>query len=277
MWHKKKSKLMLVVLVCLTMIGSLAACGKKGDSDDSVKQIQDKGTITMGTSADAPPFEYTTVKNGKKKIAGFDVMLAEKIAEELDVKLKIENIAFPSLVTELQDKKIDMVLSSMVASSDRKKVVSFSKPYHQGSNVLLVRKADAAKYQKISDLDGKSIGAQQGSAKEKVAKKQLPKANLVTEGNLGTLTTELKVGKIDGVILGKEDSKLYTLKYPDTYSTTNIKLKTSGDIDAVSVGLNKDDQALKKKINQVIQKLKKSGELDKMLEQAQKEQINESK
>lgn len=268
----KKLRFIVQGLLSLLVVISLAACGKS-QGDDSVKRIQDKGTITMGTSADAPPFEYISVQNGKKKIVGFDVLLANKIADELGVKLKIENVSFPALVTELQDKKVDMVLASMVATPARKKVVSFSDTYHEGSNVLLVRKDDANKYQKISDLNGKSIGAQQGSAKEQVAKTQLSKAHLVTESGLGTLTTELKVGKIDGVILGAEDSKAYTLKYPETYATTKIKLKTTSDISAVSVGMNKDDVELKKKVNQVIQRLKKSGELDQMLEQAQKQQL----
>ena len=268
----KKLRFIVQGLLSLLVVISLAACGKS-QGDDSVKRIQDKGTITMGTSADAPPFEYISVQNGKKKIVGFDVLLANKIADELGVKLKIENVSFPALVTELQDKKVDMVLASMVATPARKKVVSFSDTYHEGSNVLLVRKADANKYQKISDLNGKSIGAQQGSAKEQVAKTQLSKAHLVTESGLGTLTTELKVGKIDGVILGAEDSKAYTLKYPETYATTKIKLKTTSDISAVSVGMNKDDVELKKKVNQVIKRLKKSGELDQMLEQAQKQQL----
>ncbi|HIW88961.1 MAG TPA: transporter substrate-binding domain-containing protein [Candidatus Ligilactobacillus excrementipullorum] len=268
----KKLRFIVQGLLSLLVVISLAACGKS-QGDDSVKRIQDKGTITMGTSADAPPFEYISVQNGKKKIVGFDVLLANKIADELGVKLKIENVSFPALVTELQDKKVDMVLASMVATPARKKVVSFSDTYHEGSNVLLVRKADANKYQKISDLNGKSIGAQQGSAKEQVAKTQLSKAHLVTESGLGTLTTELKVGKIDGVILGAEDSKAYTLKYPETYATTKIKLKTTSDISAVSVGMNKDDVELKKKVNQVIQRLKQSGELDQMLEQAQKQQL----
>ena len=268
----KKLRFIVQGLLSLLVVISLAACGKS-QGDDSVKRIQDKGTITMGTSADAPPFEYISVQNGKKKIVGFDVLLANKIADELGVKLKIENVSFPALVTELQDKKVDMVLASMVATKARRKVVGFSEPYHEGSNVLLVRKADANKYQKISDLNGKSIGAQQGSAKEQVAKTQLSKAHLVTESGLGTLTTELKVGKIDGVILGAEDSKAYTLKYPDTYATTKIKLKTTSDISAVSVGMNKDDVELKKKVNQVIKRLKKSGELDQMLEQAQKQQL----
>src|SRR5699024_1470275 len=94
----KKLRFIVQGLLSLLVVISLAACGKS-QGDDSVKRIQDKGTITMGTSADAPPFEYISVQNGKKKIVGFDVLLANKIADELGVKLKIENVSFPALVT----------------------------------------------------------------------------------------------------------------------------------------------------------------------------------
>lgn len=216
------------------------------------------------------------MKNGKKKIVGFDIMLGKKIADDLGVKLKVENIAFSTLVTELQDKKVDMVLSSMIPTAEGKKAVSFSDPYYKAGNVLMIKRSDLNKYRKISDLDGASIGAQQGSANEKIAKTQLPDTHLVSEGNLGTLTTELKVGKLKGVVLGEEDAKAYQLKYPDVYTISKIKLKISVENSSISVGLNKDDKDLKKRIDKVINKLKKSGELDKMLDQAQKEQLKDS-
>lgn len=96
------------------------------------------------------------------------------------------------------------------------------------------------------------------------------------KGNLGTLATELKVGKLNGVVLGEEDAKAYQIKYPDVYTISKIKLKISVESSSISVGLNKDDKDLKRRINKVIKKLKKSGELDKMLEQAQKEQLEDS-
>lgn len=272
----KKIKLLLLGMIFLGLLGGLTACGKKGAKDNSVKRIQNKKTIVLGTSADAPPFEYTAMKNGKKKIVGFDIMLGQKIADDLGVKLKVENIAFSTLVTELQDKKVDMVLSSMIPTAEGKKAVSFSDPYYKAGNVLMIKRSDLNKYRKISDLDGASIGAQQGSANEKIAKTQLPDTHLVSEGNLGTLTTELKVGKLKGVVLGEEDAKAYQLKYPDVYTISKIKLKISVENSSISVGLNKDDKDLKKRIDKVINKLKKSGELDKMLDQAQKEQLRNS-
>ena len=276
MTAKKELKALIACLACLIIILSATGCSNN-KNNSGVKRIQDKKVLVLGTSADAPPFEYQIMQKGKKKIVGFDIMLGQKIADELGVKLKIENIAFPALITELKQKKADIVLASMVKTPSRAKVVTFSKPYYKGSNYLLVRKADANKYQKTSDLTGKSIGAQQSSAKEQVAKTQLPKANLVTESSLGTLTTELKLGKVAGVILGKEDAEVYSLKYPNTYAVSKLKLKTTSDISAVSVATNKEDKDLLKRVNKVITHLQKNGQLDKMHEKAQKQQLQFNK
>lgn len=80
----------------------LAGCSSSSSSDNSVKKIQDKGTLVVGTSADYAPFEFPIVKNGKKQIVGYDMMIAQKIADNLGVKLKIENTEFPSLISELK-------------------------------------------------------------------------------------------------------------------------------------------------------------------------------
>ncbi|GBG93563.1 amino acid ABC transporter substrate-binding protein [Ligilactobacillus salitolerans] len=275
MRQKHLKRLTLGVLCTLTLL-VLASCGNK-NSEDSVKRIQNKNTLVLGTSADDAPFEFPIVQNGKKKIIGYDIMVGQKIADDLGVKLKVENIAFPSLLTELQDKKVDLVLAGMVKTPAREKAVSFSKPYHQAANVLLVRKEDAHKYNHVSDLNGKSIGAQQSSAQEKIAKTQLPKASLVTESSRGTLTAELKSQKVDGVLLGKDGAEIYTLKYPNQYAIAQVKLKTTADISAVSIGVNKDDKALLKRINKKITELKHSGELDKMFKQAQAQQAKYGK
>ena len=126
----------------------LCGCGKKS-SDNSVQEVKDNKTLTIGTSADFAPFEFPIVKNGKKEITGYD--------------------------------KVDLVLSGMTKTAKREKVVDFSKPYYTVENVMLVQKKDADKYNKISDTKGKQIGAQQSTTQEDIIKKQMKGANLVTE------------------------------------------------------------------------------------------------
>ena len=148
-----KKWLALLSLAFLVVIG-LAGCGKK--SDDSLQQIKDKGVLTMGTSADYAPFEFTIMKNGKKEYVGYDIMVAQKIADSLGVKLKVQNMEFSSIISELQDHKVDIALAGMNVTPQRKKVVDFSKPYYTEQESLLVKKADADKYNTIADTKGTS-------------------------------------------------------------------------------------------------------------------------
>lgn len=67
-------------------------------------------------------------------------MIAQKVADKLGVKLKIVNTEFPSLISELKNDKVDLVLSGMTKTAKREKVVDFSKPYYTVENVMLVQR-----------------------------------------------------------------------------------------------------------------------------------------
>lgn len=68
------------------------------------------------------------------------MMVAQKIADDMGVKLKIVNTEFPSLISELKNKKIDLIMAGMVSTAERRKVIAFSKPYYKVYNVVLVQK-----------------------------------------------------------------------------------------------------------------------------------------
>lgn len=274
----KKSKLGLLLALALVMLVTLAACGStKSSQDNSLQKIKAKKAIVLGTSADAAPFEFPIMQNGAKKIVGYDVMVAKKIAKSIGVKLEIENIAFPSLISELQDKRVDFILAGMVANKQRKKVVAFSKPYHYAKFTVLLRKGEEKKFSSLSSFKGAAIGAQQSSVPQKLAQQQLKGANLVVESSLNTLTTELLNGKLDGIAIGKDSADMYVKKFPDKYAISKVRLKASTDVSAVSVAVRKSDKTLLKKINQEITRLDKNGQLTKMYQQAQDLQMKYGK
>ncbi|GBG95855.1 amino acid ABC transporter substrate-binding protein [Ligilactobacillus salitolerans] len=264
---KKKLYILLAFMAMFTMV--LTACGKK-DSDQSVKKIQDKKTLVVGTSADYAPFEFPIVQNGKKKIVGYDMLLAQKIADKLDVKLKIVNTEFPSLISELKNNKVDLVMAGMVSTNQRKKAVNFSNSYFTVKNQVLVKKGDAAKFKDAAtDFKGKSVGAQQTTTQEKIAKSQLKGANVVSESAVTSLTTELKKGKLDAVVVENTVANSYVQNHPNDYEIAPAKLKTSKEQSYINVALRKGDKKLAAKVNQVIAQQKKNGGLDKMLKKAQ--------
>ena len=113
----KKSWLVAMGLVMVLSVG-LAGCGNK-DNDNSLQKIKDKGTLVVGTSADYAPFEFPIVKNGKKQITGYDILIAKQIAKDMGVKLKIQNTEFSSLISDLKGNKVDLVLSGMTDTKSK--------------------------------------------------------------------------------------------------------------------------------------------------------------
>lgn len=264
-WMKKSWLVALSVVMVLSV--GLAGCGSKS-SDNSVKKIQDKGTLVVGTSADYAPFEFPIVKNGKKQITGYDILIAQKIADELGVKLKVQNTEFTSLISDLKGNKVDLVMAGMVSTNARKKQVAFSKSYYTVRNVLLVKKQDANKFNTIADTKGAQIGAQQTTTQESIAKEQT-KATVVSEGLFTSLTTELLNGKLDGVVVENEIADNYLKNYPDKYAVAKVNLTTPKSQHYINVAARKGDKKLMKKVNKVITKLQKNGDMDKLLQKSQ--------
>ena len=244
----------------------ISGCGSK--KTGAVDTIKDKGTLVVGTSADYAPFEFPIVKDGKT--VGYDMMVAQKIADDMGVKLKIVNTEFPSLISELKNKKIDLIMAGMVSTAERRKVIAFSKPYYKVYNVVLVQKKDAKNFPTKASLAGKQIGVQQSTTQEAIAKKQLKASKLVTESQLTSLTTELKEGKLSGVVCEKAIADNYLATYPDKYAVAKVKLVTPEENKNIDIGIRKDDKDLKKRVDKVLTKLEKSGQLDEMFKKAQK-------
>lgn len=269
MKFKLKKSLLVAFAAVIALGGLLGGCGKK---DNSLQKVKNKNELVVGTSADFAPYDFQIVKNGKKQIVGYDILLAHEIAKEAGIKhVKVVNMSFPSLITELQNKKVDVVMAGMAYTKQRAKVVSFSKVYHNDSGrgqILLVSPKNKDKYKNIVALSGASLGAQQGSEQEKIANK-VKGAKVVTESSLASLTTELKNGTLDGVVCAEDTAQAYVKEHPSDYAIAdNIDFKYNKSAAGTRVVVRKDDKQLLNQINKCITKNQKNGKLEKMYQQA---------
>lgn len=267
---KLKNFMQTVALFGLALV--LVGCSNKKagpQTDNSIKDIKKAKVLTVGTSADFESFEFPIVKDGKKEFVGYDMMLAKKIADELGVKLKIVNIEFPSLISELNNNKVDLVLSGLSKTKKREKAVDFSDSYYSVKNVLLVKKGDQDKYDTLKALAGKQIGAQQSTTQEELVKKKMPDANLVSESLVTSLATELANDKLDGVVLENATANNYAKKFSGKYAVAKVQLTDAKDVEAYSVAVKKGDKKLIKAVNKVIKQVKDSGQDGQMLKEAQ--------
>lgn len=110
------------------------------DGDTSVELPEvpaGEGEIVMGTNAEFEPFEYHGENN---EIVGFDIYLSQWIASDLGKNLKVEDMAFDSLIGALESGKVDFVAAGMTEDPERAKSVNFSNSYYNASQVIIVRK-----------------------------------------------------------------------------------------------------------------------------------------
>lgn len=257
------------VLGIMTM--GLAGCGSSNDKNsasktDLLEKIQKNGKLVVGMSADYAPYEFHYIdENGKDVIGGFDVDIANEIANKIGVDLVIQEMDFDALVSALPAGKVDLVISGMNPTEERAKVVDFSEVYYNSKHGILVRDEDADKYQTFADLEGAKVGVQLGSTQEKIAKTEIPNVNLQQLSNINNLILELKAGKVDAIVMEKPVAEMAVKSNPELAVGKPIYEEQTG---GNAVGIAKNNPQLLAKVNEVITELNESGKMDEYIKKA---------
>ncbi len=192
---KKIAFTMLALLMLLLAIHP----GYGQASAESASGTDGQKTITVGLSADFAPYEFRITVDGKSKIVGSDVMIAEQIAADMGAQLKIEDIAFDSLIPALQSGRIDMIISGMTPTDERRQNVDFSDLYYTSRQVILTRAEDADKYKTMAALDGETIGVQSGSIQEEIAN-GIPNAKVTSVKSISDVVSQLTSGRVNAAV-----------------------------------------------------------------------------
>ncbi len=266
-------KLLALGLVAVLAAG-LVGCGNKssdnsGGNQTALEQIKKNKKLVVATSPDYPPFEFMVSENGKSKIVGADIDLAQKIADKLGVELELKAMDFDALLPALQAGKVDMVITGMTPNEKRKKAVDFSDIYFKGENAVIVNAKDAGKFTSEDQLKKAKLGVQKGSTQETYVKDNLKVTNYKALVAVPDLIADMKNGNIDAVVLNSKVAGINVTKYDGIKVVENLKLTSGGDEEAMAVAIKKGDNAdLIKLTNEVIKELQDSGEYDKILANA---------
>lgn len=262
---KVLKKLLAITLVAMFAIGA-SGCGKQ---ENALTKIKDSGKLVVGTSPDYPPFEFIVSENGKSKVVGADIELAQKIADKIGVKLDVKTMDFDALIPALQAGKVDMVITGMTPDETRKKAVDFSDIYFKGVNAVVVKADNVDKIKTEDDLKKLNLGVQKGSTQETYVKDTLKKSDYKALKAVPNLMMDLKSGKIDAVVLNNKVAKINEGKFNGVKIVQNLKLTNGGDEEAMAVAVKKgDNKEFLNLINEEIKSLNASGEYDKILSNA---------
>ncbi|EMJ5861193.1 ABC transporter permease subunit [Staphylococcus aureus] len=235
------------------------------EQNQTWEKIKERGELRVGLSADYAPMEFEHTVNGKTEYAGVDIDLAKKIAKDNNLKLKIVNMSFDSLLGALKTGKIDIIISGMTSTPERKRQVDFSDSYMMTKNIMLVKKDKVSEYKDIKDFNNKKVGAQKGTEQEKIAQTEIENASITSLSRLPDVILALKSGKVEGAVVEKPVAEAY-LKQNPKLGISNVKFNEE-EKDTV-IAVPKDSPKLLSQINKTIKEVKDKGLIDKYMTNA---------
>jgi len=248
--------------ILLLLIGiMLTGCAVMGGEKVGLDAIQTKGTIVVGTSADYPPYEFHKVIDGKDTIVGFDIALAEKVADDLGVELEIVDMSFDGLLPALVSGKIDFIAAGMTPTDERKESVDFSTIYYDTNQTMLVLNENVDTLNTIDAFSGLKVGVQKASLQEGIYDEHFTASEKVALSKIPNLIMELQTGKIDGIILAEVVANNYA-EANESISVNGLHLGSEG---GVALAVNKGNEDLLEAINKTIDSVVSDGSFDQMI------------
>lgn len=243
----------------------LAGCGSSSASTSSsaASSTSSSDTLRVGMECNYAPYNWTTTTktDTAQKISdvdycdGYDVMMAEQLAEKTDKEVEIVKLDWDNLILSLQNNQIDAIIAGMTDTEEREQEVDFTEPYYISTEVIIVKKdSDLADATSLEDFSGKKVQGQMNTLYDTIidqipdvvhepAAETFPAAiQALQAGSIDAVTSELPVAK--GVC--EANSDLTYIEFEDGKGFTGAEKDAS-----VSIAVRKGD-ALKDELQEAL-------------------------
>ncbi len=250
-------KLLTVLLTLLTTFSvlSFAACGE-------VDKALDDGTLTVGYTI-YPPMNY---EDETGKLIGFDTELAELFAKELGVEIEFVKIEWESKIAELNSGTIDCIWNGMTITEELQNATAVSAPYRENKQVVLCKKENAAKFTDIASVkNAASVCYEGGSAGESAAESAGVDENKCNKA-AGQIDAFMEVGSGKSEIAIVDIGMAEALTAPGTSYEELTYVDVGFELEQFGVSFRKGDAGLRDQFNEFIEKTKKDGTFDALVE-----------
>lgn len=250
------------------MIGAVMAVSMAvpAMADDKVETVTD-GKLTVATSPDFAPYEFYSInEDGNPTLSGFDMDLAQYIADKMGLELEVVPMDFDGVLSELSQKNVDLGMAGLSPDPARADAMEFSDLYYKGGQSFVTVKDKADQFKTLEDANNKdySIGAQTGSIQLDLANENTPDADIVSLPKVTDLITELLTGKMDGAFIETAVAESYQKNYPDLEIVCDVPYDTEGS----AIGVVKGNEELLKAVNEAIADALEDGSMDKFIADA---------
>jgi len=249
---KKNVRMVLTGVMLLGVILIITGCGAGKGND---QKSEENKILKVGMDATYAPFEF---KDLDGTISGFDAELIKAMGEVTGYEVELSHVEWKDLDSFLSSGQIDIVISAVTITEERKLDGDFSKPYFESSQIIAVR--DDSKVEDLSDLAGLTIGVQANTTGQYVCEDAgISEEKIVKYPNASDALMNLSNGSIDAVVA---DAPV-VMNYIVTNSETKFKTVTDDfEKEYYGIKVKKGNRELLEQINSGLKIVQENGKFD---------------
>ncbi len=247
----------LIIALCITTCFSVVYA--ENTTDESLKTVTDKGTLTVGLCAQYPPFESINDKTGQ--VEGFDVDLAKAIGKEMGVNVTIVDAQWQALLGGVEKGDYDVLVTAMSKQEASAGNVGMSTPYYELSEVIVVRSDDDS-IKSPSDLEGKVVGVQSATGAEQQVDKLTGIKEVKRYDYNNDAFLDLTNKRVDAVVVG------YAYAITEANKKEDLKVINTpvGEISELVMVTSKDSVSLREEMDRALEAIQKDGTYQKIVD-----------
>ena len=256
----KKTGLFFALLLALTLVcGCVHTAGEGAGASpvSALDRIAARNLLVVGTAASMPPLNMTT-KDGE--VIGLEMDLAERMAEEMGVRVEFKTMPFAELLSTLEAGGVDMVLSDVTITGKRNMKVAFVGPYFISGKTFLTTEKWAASAKEPEEVNspGTRLTALRASTSQEFVEEAFPKATLILADDYDGAVKMVLDGKADAMIADYPICLLSVIRYPKHNLFSVIPPYT---YEPIGIAIQKGDPLLVNWLENFLNTLSGSGEL----------------
>lgn len=243
------------LLIILFSLVTLTGCVSVVNQNQEESAVLKKETIKFGMELEYAPFETI---NSEGKPSGFSVAYAEKLAASLGKKAEIVAMKYDALIPALENKSIDMIISSMSITEERQKRVDFSESY--ANPALYALTSEQAQVTTLDQINNENVttAVKTGTLSAYWIAQNAPKAKVKSFESMDAALLDVASNQSQVAIYDPITIYSFQEKHPQTKIITTPITNVSG----WGIALPKGDKVLKTKVDEFIKKSKTDGTID---------------
>lgn len=243
------------VFAVLCVFAILLMGCSQNSSTSTEGEKEERKVLKVGMECDYAPFNWTDPEANEFNVPlssggyadGYDVQIAKRIAESLDMDLEIVKMGWDSLTTSINSGIIDLIIAGMTDTPKRREEIDFTNPYYQSDMTIIVRSdSPYANAVKLSDFSGAKIAGQMGTLYDTVID-QIPGVEHATAMETYPLLVQaLLSGVVDGVTAETPVGQGNVAANGDALKLIEFAPGDGFDVDltdtSVSIGIKKESE-----------------------------------